>query len=62
MNPIYLHLPFLLVVVSLVYSATRYDDWDDIFLEAYRWGSRMFLFMLAIAAALFAFTYLLNYL
>jgi integral membrane sensor domain MASE1 len=50
---IYWHLPFMLVVISLVYSATRFDDWDAILIEAFRWGSRMLGFMLAIAAALF---------
>jgi hypothetical protein len=38
----------LLVVISLVYSATRYDDWPDILVEAFRWGSRMLGFMVCI--------------
>jgi hypothetical protein len=50
---IYWQLPLLLCVISLVYSATRYDDWDNILTEAFRWGSRMFGFMLAIAAVLY---------
>ena len=29
-------LPALLVVISLVYSATRYDDWPSILHEALR--------------------------
>ncbi|MCS6977694.1 MAG: hypothetical protein NZM31_11905 [Gemmatales bacterium] len=33
---IYLHLPVMLVLVSLVYSATRYDDWDLILGNAIR--------------------------
>ena len=32
---------FLIVAISLVYSATRYDDWPSIFREAFRWGLRM---------------------
>jgi len=56
---IYWHLPILLVVVSLVYSATRYDQWKAIFHEAARWGFRMFLFLGGIALAMFlASTYL----
>ena len=31
---IYWHLPILLVVFSLVYSATRHDRWDRILREA----------------------------
>ena len=50
---IYWHLPVLLVVVSLVYSATRYDQWNMIFYEAARWGFRMLLFLGAIAVILF---------
>ena len=50
---IYWHLPILLVVVSLVYSATRYDHWNMIFYEAGRWGLRMAAFLAAIAVALF---------
>lgn len=51
--PMYAHLPILLVLVSLVYSATRYDDWRDIFVEAFRWGSRMFGFMVCIGVAMY---------
>lgn len=47
---IYWHLPVLLVVVSLVYSATRFDPPGLIFREAGRWGFRMasFLFMIGL--------------
>ncbi len=47
------HLPVLLIVVSLVYSATRHDDWKNIFYEAGRWGLRMAAFLGGIALALF---------
>jgi len=50
---IYWHLPILLVVVSLVYSATRYDQWNMIVYEAARWGFRMLLFLGAIAVVLY---------
>jgi hypothetical protein len=50
---IYWHLPFLVLAISLVYSATRFDEWDAIFQETFRWGLRMFGFMLAIGAVLF---------
>ena len=34
---IYWQLPILIVVISLVYSATRYDEWGAILREAVRW-------------------------
>ena len=54
----YFHLPALLVLVSLVYSGTRHDDWPSILLEAFRWGSRMAGFMLCVAAAMYALSFL----
>lgn len=51
---IYWHLPILIVVVSIVYSATRFDRWDLIFREAFRWGLRMALFLCGIGVALYA--------
>ena len=50
---IYVHLPLMLLVISLVYSATRHDRWDDILIEAFRWGIRMFGFMVLVAVVLF---------
>jgi hypothetical protein len=50
---IYLQLPILIVVVSLVYSATRFDQWDSILQEAFRWGLRMTGFLVVIAVILF---------
>jgi lipopolysaccharide/colanic/teichoic acid biosynthesis glycosyltransferase len=49
-----LHLLFLIPVISLVYSATRYDDWPTIFHEAWRWGLRMATFLLIIEGAILA--------
>lgn len=49
---IYWHLPFVLLVVSVVYSATRYDDWPNILRETGRWVVRMAGFLLAVAVAL----------
>jgi hypothetical protein len=49
---IYLHLLFLIPIISLVYSATRFDDWPTILHEAWRWGIRMTGFLLAIAIAI----------
>ncbi len=46
---IYWHLPVLIVVISLVYSATRFEQWASIVREAMRWGLRMALFLLGIA-------------
>jgi hypothetical protein len=46
------HLPILIVVVSLVYAATRYDQWAPILKEALRWGGRLTLFLAAVALVL----------
>jgi hypothetical protein len=54
----YAQLPVLLVIISMVYSATRYDDWTDIVVEAFRWGSRMLVFMLGIAVVMYALAWL----
>jgi hypothetical protein len=51
---IYIHLPILIVVVSLVYSATRFDAWDKIIKEAVHWGLRMSSFLFMIGAVLYA--------
>lgn len=52
MATFYWQLPLVIILVSLVYSATRYDDWGAIFLEAFRWGLRMAVFLVGIAAVL----------
>jgi hypothetical protein len=57
---IYWHLPFLVLAISLVYSATRFDQWDAILAETFRWGLRMVLFMVVIFAVLFACAWLLQ--
>jgi hypothetical protein len=49
---IYFHLLFLIPIISLVYSATRFDDWPTIVHEAWRWGIRMAGFLLVIAIAI----------
>lgn len=54
--PMYVQLPILIVVISLVYSATRFDRWDLILREAFRWGSRMFVFLVMIGVALYLVT------
>ncbi len=48
-----LHLPILIVIVSLVYSATRFDQWRAIFREAVRWGLRLLGFLAAVAGVLY---------
>ena len=55
---IYLHLPLMLLVISLVYSATRHEQWDEILIEGFRWGIRMFGFMLLVGVVLFGLSYL----
>jgi len=50
---IYWHLPIVLVVVSLVYSATRHDRWDRILREALGWGFRIASFLALIGVGLY---------
>jgi hypothetical protein len=50
---LYWHLPILIVVISLVYSATRYDAWGSILGEALRWGLRMAGFLAVIGLVLY---------
>jgi hypothetical protein len=50
-------LPVLIVLISLVYSATRFDEWRSILHEAVRWGLRLVLFLVAIDIVLFILHY-----
>ncbi len=59
-DPMYIQLPIVLALISLVYSATRYEDWPSILREAASWFVRMTLFLLAIAVVLFVIAYLLR--
>jgi hypothetical protein len=52
-NSIYLHLPIMIAIISLVYSATRYEGWSNIIQEAVRWGLRMLGFLCGIAVVLY---------
>jgi hypothetical protein len=49
-------LPLLVVTISLVYSATRFDQWGPILREAVRWGGRLVAFLVGIGVVLFALT------
>jgi hypothetical protein len=51
--PYYVHVPVLLVLISLVYSATRFDEWHLILREALRWGLRLLLFLVVIVVVLY---------
>jgi len=46
-------LPLLIVLISLVYSATRYDRWPAILREAVRWGLRLLGFLVGIGVLLY---------
>jgi hypothetical protein len=50
---IYVHLPVVIVLISLIYSATRYEQWGAIFQEAGRWAVRMFVFLIGVAIILY---------
>jgi hypothetical protein len=52
-HSIYWDLPILIVIVSLVYSATRFETWPAILHEAFRWGLRMTTFLGGIGLALY---------
>ncbi len=52
-SSIYLHLPIMIAIISLVYSATRYDGWGNIFQKAFRWGLRMLGFLCGIGVVLY---------
>lgn len=49
----WIHLPVLIVVISLVYGATRYDDWPHILREARRWVVRLAGFLVVIVVLLY---------
>jgi hypothetical protein len=57
-NVFLLDLPLLIVLTSLVYSASRHEDWKPILLEAFRWGARLALFMVTIVVVLLVVGYL----
>jgi hypothetical protein len=46
----------LIVLISLVYSATRFDQWGPILREAVRWGGRLVAFLGAIGVVLYLLT------
>jgi len=46
-------LPLLIVIVSLVYSGTRSDEWSVIWREAIRWMVRLTLFLGTIGVVLY---------
>ncbi|VTS00131.1 hypothetical protein [Tuwongella immobilis] len=50
---IYWDLPVIIVLVSLVYAATRHDEWDLILKDAYQWGRNIVMFLGSIALVLF---------
>lgn len=51
--PIYYQLPLLILLISLVYSATRFDQWGMILQETGRWVVNMGSFLLGIGVVLY---------
>ena len=49
----YVHVPVLIILISLVYSATRYDQWSAILHESLRWGKNLLAFLGAITVILY---------
>lgn len=56
-NIYFVDLPLLIVLISLVYSATRFDDWGPILREALRWGLRLAAFLIGIGIVLYILHY-----
>lgn len=56
--PLYWHLPILIILISLVYSATRFDDWRLILWDTLRWALRMAGFLAAVGLVLYVVTLL----
>ncbi|GIW85163.1 MAG: hypothetical protein KatS3mg107_0823 [Gemmataceae bacterium] len=50
---IYIDLPLLLIIISLIYAATRHDRWDKIISEAIHWCIRIIIFLLSIGIILY---------
>ena len=49
----YWHLPIVIVLISLVYSATRCEPWPAILIETGRWIVRMTVFLSSVAIILY---------
>jgi hypothetical protein len=56
---IYWHFPILVLVFSLVYSATRHDRWDRILKETRQWAVKITTFLIGAALVLYALSSLL---
>jgi hypothetical protein len=56
-NIYFVDLPVLIVLISLVYSATRFDEWGAILFEALRWGVRLLAFLVGIGIVLYILHY-----
>jgi integral membrane sensor domain MASE1 len=52
-NIYFIDLPLLILLISLVYSATRFEEWGSILREALRWGLRLVAFLVAIGIVLY---------
>ncbi|GIW85362.1 MAG: hypothetical protein KatS3mg107_1022 [Gemmataceae bacterium] len=50
---IYIDLPLLLAIISIIYAATRHDRWDKIISETIHWGIRIILFLISIGIILY---------
>jgi len=53
LGSIYWHLPVMIILISLVYSATRYERWDNIGWETLRWMRNMAGFLCGIGVVLY---------
>jgi hypothetical protein len=53
-SALYYQLPLLIVLISLVYSATRFDDWNAILRDARWWVVKIAVFLGAIGLILYA--------
>lgn len=58
-SSIYWHLPVLLILASLIYSATRFDHWPSILHHAVRSLVYMSIFLFLVFGVLFFFSTIL---
>ncbi len=57
MTNLFWYLPPLFILVSLVYSGTRYDAWPAIVRDAIWWQTRLLIFLGILGLCIFLFSW-----
>lgn len=55
---IFLHIPALVIPISLVYGATRFESPREVMTEAFHWTRRLIVFLVSIALVVHFLTWL----